>query len=112
MDPVRVVLANEPRSYREVIAAAIALLRPCLEVTAVEPADLDVAVARLRPQLVLCSRLTDLVQSEPIAWVVLYPDGVGQAETSVAGCRVAIADIEFPTVLAVLDEAARLAQTS
>ena len=56
----RIVVANEPRSYREAMAVACRVLRPEVEVILAEPADLDAAVARLDPQLVPCSRLTEV----------------------------------------------------
>ena len=37
----RVLLANVPRAYREVIASAIRALRPNLEVESTEPDELD-----------------------------------------------------------------------
>jgi hypothetical protein len=68
----RIVVANEPRSYREAMAVAWQVLRPEVEVILAEPRDLDAEVARLDPQLVLCSRLTEGLRAGSRAWVVLY----------------------------------------
>ncbi len=58
MTPIRVLVANEPSYYREVIAAGLSHLRPRLEVVTIDPAELDGAVIREAPQIVICSRLT------------------------------------------------------
>ena len=71
----RIVVANEPRSYREAMAVACQVVRPQVEVILAEPADLDAEVARLDPQLVLCSWLTEDLRAGSRAWVVLYPGG-------------------------------------
>jgi hypothetical protein len=74
MKATRVLVANELRSYRETIARVITGLRPDVEVHEVEPEDLDAKVARLRPDLVICSRVTSTVESCVPVWAELYPD--------------------------------------
>jgi hypothetical protein len=108
MEPVRIVVANEPRAYREVLAAAVQELRPQLEVLAVEPAELDGAVARLAPRLVVCSQLSEVVETRAPAWVVLYPEGEGRAVIGVGGRRTALngGSIDFARVLMLIDKAA------
>ena len=104
MDTMRIVLANEPRSYREVIAAAVRQLRPQHEVITVAPDDLDAEIVRLDPQLVLCSRPTPAVQTYPIAWVLLYPDGETWAAIHMDGRRTTVLDLEFNRLLAIVDQ--------
>lgn len=60
---MRTFLANEPRAYREVIAAALRELRPRIEVFITEPEDLDAAVLQRTPHLVVCSQLTEIVRT-------------------------------------------------
>ncbi len=56
METVRVLVANEPRSYREAIAGVIRVVcGPFLEVLEAEPEGLDAAVLGVRPHLVICS---------------------------------------------------------
>ena len=101
----RILLANEPRLYREVIAGALRIVRPHLEVIVVEPEDLDAAVVRLAPDLVLCSRLTEVVETRPRAWVVLYPDMETRAVIAIAGERHTVAaDFPFTGLLSVIAE--------
>ncbi len=103
MDRIRILAANEPRSYREVLAAALPALRPRCQVTAVEPDDLDAAVERLRPHLVVCSQLTGFAQLPSLAWVLLYPDGKPQSVVGMNGHGRVVAHIEFADLLAIVD---------
>ncbi len=105
-----ILIANEPRAYREVIGAALQALRPDMAVTIADPEELDSEIARLAPQLVFCSQLTEAVQTVPLAWVMLYPDGEVRAEIYIGGQRIGVADIEFERLLSIVDEAEVLAQ--
>ncbi len=107
---MRILVANEPRSYREVIAAALHALRPGIEVITVDPDMLDPEIQRLMPQLVLCSRLTLAVQSYPLSWIMLYPGGTGTATFSINGQLRPMADVELGDILALVDETERLDQ--
>ena len=111
-EPLCVVVANEPRTYRDVMAAAFRSLRPHLEVTAVEPDELDAHLARHAPQVVVYSRASEAVQAGTFAWVLLYPDGANRATISIAGRRTSVADIQFEDLLGVLDQAWGLAATA
>ena len=103
----RVLVAHEPRAYREALAAALAALRPEAEVRAVDPEALHRALAQAAPALVFCGELTAAVRAAP-AWVVLYPDGAPLVETCVAGERATLADLGLEAALALLDRAAGL----
>lgn len=109
---MHIIVANEPRAYREVIAAALQALRPQVTITMVESAGLDEAVGRLAPQLVLCSRLTEIVETRTPGWVVLYPDGAAHVLISLTGQRTTVADIELTALLVIVDQTLRLAQMS
>lgn len=50
-----VLVAIEPRAYREVVGKAIGMLRPNLSVKAVEQGMLDVELSHTDPILVLCN---------------------------------------------------------
>ena len=106
MEKMRALVANDPRVYREVIADALKRLRPLVEVSAAEPEELDREVRRLRPHLVICSRLTAAVaRAGCLVWVVLYPDGEDRAEIGGAGGRTALlSGVKFEDVLSVVDE--------
>jgi hypothetical protein len=66
---VLVAIENEYRSYREVIAACIRLLRPHVEVSTTAPEGLERKAANLDPQLIVSSRPRTAILSPPIAWI-------------------------------------------
>lgn len=105
MDKTVIVLANEPRSYREVIAAAIQSLRPHLEVLVVEPESLDSVVTSLSPDLLICSTLTETLRREARAWVELYPGGEQLATVSLGGTIYTSEGLELEQLLSVVDAA-------
>jgi hypothetical protein len=107
MTPIRVLVANEPSYYREVIAAGLSHLRPRLEVVTIDPAELDVAIIREAPQIVICSRLTGVVQSHASSWLLLYPDGANVGHMNVAGVAITIENVDFDDVLTLVDETER-----
>ena len=106
----RIVVANEPRAYREVLAAALQELRPHLEVISIEPDDLAGKVCDYRPRLVLCSQLIEAVETCSDSWILLYPERENRALISVAGRQTVVTNIEFSQLLSVIDELERPAQ--
>ncbi len=111
MEKMRVLVANEPCTYREVIADALRELRPHIEVKAAEPGDLDHEVTRFRPHLTICSRLTTAMESL-LAWILLYPEGENRAMISTAGEQVAVASVGFNDLLSTIDKTELLHSTS
>src|SRR5918999_3287539 len=106
---MRVMVANEPRSYRETIACVLAELRPKVEVLTVEPRDLERELLRVLPQLVVCSRVTRLINREAPVWIELYPDlASSESVVSIDGQRITYPDIDLEAVLSIVDEAERL----
>ena len=105
----RVLVATEPRAYREVMAGALQELRPRAEILLVEPDDLNAALTRLRPHLVVSSRSVETLRDCPLAWVVVYPDGETTALICINGRRTTLGDLPFEHLLSVVDEAAGLA---
>lgn len=103
-------MANEPRAYREVIAEAMHELRPALVIMTVEPEDMDGSVASFGPDIVICSAVTDLVESEVLAWVELYPEYGPQSVISVKGEVSKVNEIQLADLLCVVDRAERLLQ--
>ena len=107
---MRVLVANEPRSYRGVLATALETLRPHVAVITSEPTDLDREIVRFEPHLVICSRLTETVQTHCLAWIIFYPNDKRLVEVIVAGLHLPEADLELNQLLAIVDHIERLAQ--
>lgn len=83
---MRILLANEPRSYRQVFAGALRALRPHVEVITVEPNAVEEEAPRLRPDAVVCSRTTPALRSAVGVWMeVRLEDGTLLVSTSDTG---------------------------
>lgn len=100
-----IVLANEPLAYRQALVRAFRVARPHLHVLEVAPDELDAAVQEHAPLLVICDRLTQLVERCVSAWVVLYPDGARQVTSSLAGKQENTDDLDLAALVAFLDRA-------
>jgi hypothetical protein len=75
---MRVLVAFDEvyRTYREVIATGIQLLRPQVEVTTTALDELEQEVARLDPQVVVCSRDRPASVPPGVAWIMVPFDPV------------------------------------
>ena len=105
---MRVLVAHSLRSCREVISTALRELRPNLKIFTADAEDLDEAFTRLSPPLVLCSRVTQLVQREAFAWVELYPEHGSESVVSICGHKRVYPEMYLDALISVLDEAERL----
>lgn len=105
---MRVLVANDPLAYREVISASIRELRPSVVVCSMDPIHLDEEFLRLVPGLVVCSRATALIEKRAFAWVELYPEHTSGAVVSLAGEKMVFDSMPFDVLLSILDEAGRL----
>jgi len=72
---MRILVANEPRSYREAFTRVFQTLRPHVESIAVDPNALDREALRLRPDLVVCRRVTPTVETVARCWLELRVEG-------------------------------------
>lgn len=75
-DQLRILVAIDPLSYREVLAFVLRKRRPNYDVRVVTPYELDSEVASLAPHLVVCNEVTPMVRAAVHSWVqVLAPEG-------------------------------------
>ena len=102
-------MANEPRAYREGIAAVISQLRPEVEVKTVEPNALDTSIERFSPDMVICSKATDALKGGVRVWVELYPENAAYSVASIGGRRMEYTEIQLPDLLSIVDKAEELA---
>ena len=101
----QILVANEPLVYRDVLSSQLPRLRPGLTVLVVEPAELDEAVARLRPRLVICSELTEAVHQFATAALVLDPLGTNRAVLTIDGQHRVLLNPRLADLLAAVDTA-------
>ena len=109
MGVMRVMVAHSLLSYRQTISAVLKELRPHLKIFSTDPEDLDAEFRRLSPQLVVCSRLTEVVEREALGWIELYPDPVSsESVVRLDGKKVIYPQMDLDALLSILDEAERL----
>ena len=107
-----VLVVNEPRSYREVIAESVRSLRPDIEVLAAGPEELDDLVSHFPPDIVVCSQALPAVRENAQVWIELYPEHAAHSIVSFHGKPSIVEDIQLSDILDVIDQEDRLAQKS
>jgi len=89
-----------------VIAGGIEALRPGTEVAAVGLDRLEGELARLDPEVVVCSRPGSLAEAEGrLAWIELSLDPTRPTKISLGGRQSEATNPALETLLAVIDEA-------
>ena len=96
----RILVANELASYRQALAIVLRDLRPHVEVFEIPSESLDGEVARLAPDLVICSRATRTVKKRVANWVELYPECKPYSTFQIGGRRRAKRDVQLSDLLA------------
>jgi hypothetical protein len=107
---ILVSLEDEYRSYREVIAATIRILRPHAEVATSDLDALGEEMARFDPHVVICRRSRPPTSSGVAAWVELAVGLAGPARVCVGGRYSEQNSSTLDALLAVIDEVERLIQ--
>jgi hypothetical protein len=108
---MRIIIANDPRAYREVIAAAFTGARPEFELITLESHELDEAIVRLQPDFVVCSRVSEILETHSADWVLLYPDGESLVITNVGGNCTESTDLDFDALLLAVENVESLGRT-
>jgi hypothetical protein len=111
MEKIRVVVANEPRAYRETLADALRSLCPRAEVILIEPAALHQHVRRFTPHLVLGSELDAAMLTGLFSWVDLYPNGERYAVITIGRERTTVDNLDLAGLLWIVDQTERLTGT-
>lgn len=101
---MNILVAIEPRAYREVIGEAIGALRPQHSVTVVAPGSLLPALDRLGPEMVISSCPDSSSVDGTLAWVEFRPYARPEAKVSLRGLRRELAEVDLEDLLAVVDE--------
>ena len=107
-----VLVAIEPRSYRQVIGRTIQALRPHVEVVVLAPDTLEAGVARLGPDLVFANRPEISAPDGKPAWVEFCPYDEPPARVRLAGRRRELEAVELEDLLSLVDEAEELSGTT
>ena len=108
---ILIAIEDEYRAYREVIAAGLEALRPGTEVAAVGLDRLEGELARLDPEVVVCSRPEPAGSGARLAWIELSLDTTRPTKVSVGGRHFEATNLMLEELLAVIDEAEGLPRT-
>lgn len=100
-----ILLANEPGTYRSLLAEQLPFLRPDLRVLEVLPADLNAAVSTYHPTVVLGSEPMQDLQAQNIATLVLYPQGDDSFLQTSSGSETVVRQPRLSDILAAIDRA-------
>ena len=108
---VLVAFEDDYRSYREVIAAGICVLRPRTEVETAPMEELEEQIERFDPQLVICSRPNTLPSRRCAGWVELPLDPTRPTKICVAGRYSKRSNPAIDVLIAVIDEVEQFLET-
>lgn len=109
---MQVIIAIEPRSYRQIIGRAIQALRPHLEVIVLEPSTLRAGVERLEPELVFADGPNTLAPTRRSAWVEFRPYEEPPVRICLAGRRWEMEEVELDDLLSIVDQTEELSRTT
>ena len=111
-----VLMAIEPRSYRQVIGEVIRSMRPQVEVTILEPNTLGAGVGRLGPELVFADRPNTFGPgggpTRRSAWVEFRPYEHPPAMVCLAGMKWELEEVELSDLLSIVDRTEELFRTT
>ncbi len=108
---MQVLVAIEPRIYREAIGESIRDLRPHVEVFILDPDALLAGVGRLDPELVLADRPDPCTPPARAAWVEYRPYEP-LARICIGGHRRELEEVALEDLLSIVDETEELVRTS
>ncbi len=100
-----VLIAIEPRAYRQTIGYTVQALRPSYVVEVVDPDRLRAEVARRIPEVVLCSLSRTGMSDGGPTWVDFRPYAGPAGSISVDGEDLGLEAVELADLLSILDEA-------
>ncbi len=109
---MRVLLANEPRVYREAMASAFRYLCLGAEIAVAESDGLDDQVTEFRLHLVLSSQAARSLEDHPLPHVLLYPEGESKALVSIDGQQTTIVNVELADLLLVINRVQNVVKMS
>jgi hypothetical protein len=101
---ILVAFEDEYLAYREVIAAAIRVLRPGAQVQSTNLDALAQEVERTDPHVVICTRPNTVDPGRRPAWIVLPTDPTRPARTCVGGRYSERANPTVEVLLGIVDE--------
>jgi hypothetical protein len=102
---VRILVAFEPRMYREVLAFHLRQERPQSEVVLASPQTLRDEAKRMRPHLIVANEVPPMLREMSFFWVELHTGERLVADIRADGYSTTIHDVSLQDLLAVVDKA-------
>ena len=99
-----ILISSELNLHREVLEGVLLAQRPHLRVRTVAPADLDTLSYDREPRLVICNDRAIIQQTNPFAWILLFPDGENLAHVGIGDARRTLIDASMQELVSVIDE--------
>lgn len=112
MKATRILVASELGYYREAIAMAFRQLWPRTEVFETESRNLNREILRMRPDLAVCSRVTQAVKERASGWIALYSYYGAHSLVYVDGECSTVEDMQLSKRLSIVDRTAEQATPS
>jgi F420-dependent methylenetetrahydromethanopterin dehydrogenase len=109
---ILVAFEEDYRTYRDVIAAGIRILRPRAEVETASLEALGASIERFNPELVICTRPNSVGPGVRPAWVEISVDPTQPTKLCVSGRYSESTNPTLELLLAVIDEVEELVQTN
>lgn len=109
---MRILVANDLRSYREAIATALREMRPQFDVWEVDSEWLNREAARLRPDLVIGTNVSSVTRSRVFSWIELYPDCEPRSVLCIGDELRQIEDIQLSDLISIADQVERILRST
>lgn len=97
-----ILIALKLLSYRETIAEVVSVTAPGARVLLTEPEHLDGQVGTLHPRLVICSKVTPIVEQAAPFWIEMYRDHGSLSTMKTPERRWEIANLELSDLTGML----------
>ena len=105
---LRILVANEPRAYRDAHGGMLREMYPDFDVRLSSASNLESVFRRFAPHLVICSSVLDAaVKEDAFAWVLLYPDEADLAVVCINDQQSVIEAVTIQDLIGVVEAVAR-----
>lgn len=110
MEKKAIFVVTRFRLTREAIGSAIEDLRPDLDVIVLDPSELPQAITERAPSLIVCSQREIALSNPALNWLLIPSDSENLAVVSIGDEGLRLEEASLPRIIAVVDEAVRIAK--
>lgn len=106
--PLRILVSAGLPLERDALTRALLLLRPTFDAMDVPPDVLDQEIVLHSPDVVICSSLSETIETRVPIWFVIRPGGEDRYLISMHGSRVEQPMLDLDGIISALDHAEHL----